>query len=117
MGRPWIALSSFCGSGLSKDVAVRDRKRPESELSLEKKKINYFFTKLCTSPGLCPRPLVKEQRQVQANQCSGVLGWASLLLSLSATVPGFAGQVPRPVQPFRCVCASVVFSLPCQAFL
>lgn len=37
MGRLWIALSSFCGSGLSKDVAVRDRKRPESELSLEEK--------------------------------------------------------------------------------
>ena len=39
MRRSWIALSSFCGSGLSKDVAVRDRKRPESELSLEKKKL------------------------------------------------------------------------------
>lgn len=37
MGRPWIALRGFCGSGLSQDIAVWDRKRPESKFSLEKK--------------------------------------------------------------------------------
>lgn len=36
MGRPWIDLIGFCGSGFGKDVAAQKRERPESKLSLEK---------------------------------------------------------------------------------
>lgn len=79
--------------GPNKDVAVQERKRPESELFLKKEKLIIFYQVL-RGPRTLSQTLVGAKRvQAQQSRCPG-LG--------SPPAPWVCSEAPRPLSPRVC---------------